>query len=241
MGRITLCKYISHKSTKHHMLIWPKLNKTKEDYVCLIWGLMCSDTLFQRPGKSQQRHTNSLILLAHSQQILFIHLHLMRNTLPKLIGAKLRHMATEIWVNIGSGNGLLPDFTKPLPETMLTDHQWNPVTFILGQFHKRCLNNQSLNFPLKITYLKFHSNFPRGQWVKDLPIVSIMETIDHIMTGKLHFIRHQNCLSWWKLLCWQVLNILMKTSGPRLNIKTVLSTYGDFHVKDKTAVRTSYL
>ena len=29
--------------------------------------------------------------------------------------------------------------------------------------------------------------------------------------------------------------------GPRLNIKTVLSTYGDFHVKDKTAVRTSYL
>ena len=33
----------------------------------------------------------------------------------------------------------------------------------------------------------------------------------------------------------------MKWPGPRLNIKTVLSTYGDFHVKDKTAVRTSYL
>ena len=33
----------------------------------------------------------------------------------------------------------------------------------------------------------------------------------------------------------------MTKSGPRLNIKTVLSTYGDFHVKDKTAVRTSYL
>ena len=29
--------------------------------------------------------------------------------------------------------------------------------------------------------------------------------------------------------------------GPRLNIKTVLSTYGDFHIKDKTAVSTSYL
>ena len=29
--------------------------------------------------------------------------------------------------------------------------------------------------------------------------------------------------------------------GPRLNIKTVLSTYGDFHIKDKTVVRTSYL
>ena len=32
-----------------------------------------------------------------------------------------------------------------------------------------------------------------------------------------------------------------ESTGPRLNIKTVLSTYGDFHVKDKTAVRTSYL
>ena len=33
----------------------------------------------------------------------------------------------------------------------------------------------------------------------------------------------------------------VRPPGPRLNIKTVLSTYGDFHVKDKTAVRTSYL
>ena len=29
--------------------------------------------------------------------------------------------------------------------------------------------------------------------------------------------------------------------GPHFNIKTVLSTYGYFHVKDKTAVGTSYL
>ena len=29
----------------------------------------------------------------------------------------------EIWVNIGSGNGLLPDGTKPLPEPMLTYRQ----------------------------------------------------------------------------------------------------------------------
>ena len=31
-------------------------------------------------------------------------------------------MVTEIWVNIGSGNGLLPDGTKPLPEPVFTDH-----------------------------------------------------------------------------------------------------------------------
>ena len=35
--------------------------------------------------------------------------------------------------------------------------------------------------------------------------------------------------------------LFISKPGPRLNIKTVLSTYGDFHVKDKTAVRTSYL
>ena len=29
-------------------------------------------------------------------------------------------MATQTWVNIASGNGLLPDGTKPLPEPMLT-------------------------------------------------------------------------------------------------------------------------
>ena len=33
----------------------------------------------------------------------------------------------------------------------------------------------------------------------------------------------------------------LRNPGPRLNIKTVLSRYGDSYVKDKTAVRTSYL
>ena len=31
-------------------------------------------------------------------------------------------MVTQIWVNIGSDNGLLPDGTKPLPEPMLIYH-----------------------------------------------------------------------------------------------------------------------
>ena len=39
----------------------------------------------------------------------------------------------------------------------------------------------------------------------------------------------------------QSVHLSRPSAGPRLNIKTVLSTYGDFHVKDKTAVRTSYL
>ena len=39
------------------------------------------------------------------------------------------HMVIQIWVNIGSGNGSLPDSSKPLPEPMLT-YQWCPVAFI---------------------------------------------------------------------------------------------------------------
>ena len=31
-------------------------------------------------------------------------------------------MVAGIYVNIGSGNGLLPDGTKPLPEPMVTYH-----------------------------------------------------------------------------------------------------------------------
>ena len=33
----------------------------------------------------------------------------------------------EIWVNNGSGNGLLSDGNKPLPEPMLTNHQLGSV------------------------------------------------------------------------------------------------------------------
>ena len=34
-----------------------------------------------------------------------------------------RHMATKAWVNVGSGNGLSSDGTRPWPETMLTSHR----------------------------------------------------------------------------------------------------------------------
>ena len=36
-------------------------------------------------------------------------------------------LVTQIWINIGSSNGLLPDGSKPLPEPVLTNlayHQW---------------------------------------------------------------------------------------------------------------------
>ena len=60
-----------------------------------------------------------------------------------------RHMSTEIWVNMGSSNGLLPGGTKPLPEPMLTYHQWGPKTFTWKKFHERCPNHQSLEWTWK--------------------------------------------------------------------------------------------
>ena len=65
---------------------------------------------------------------------------------------------------------------KPLPEPILTDHQWNPLTLVSEQFHKLCLNHQSLNFFLKITCLKFHSNFPGADELSIILISSMLST-----------------------------------------------------------------
>ena len=60
-------------------------------------------------------------------------------------------------------------------------------------------------------------------------------------TDKLNL--HSQCRAarWPSNVKWWILGRHIMDPGPRLNIKTVLSTDGDFHVKDKTAVRTSYL
>ena len=47
-----------------------------------------------------------------------------------------RHMATQIWINNASSNGLLSDGTQTLPEPMLTYRQWGPMTITFGQFYK---------------------------------------------------------------------------------------------------------
>ena len=46
-------------------------------------------------------------------------------------------MATQMCVNIGSGNGLMPNGTKPLPELMLTYGQSDSVALTQDQFHRK--------------------------------------------------------------------------------------------------------
>ena len=69
-------------------------------------------------------------------------------------------METEIWVNIGSANDLLPDGTKPLPEPMLTDHQWSPSDIRIMAISQEKPQPSIAKISLKITYLNFHWNFP---------------------------------------------------------------------------------
>ena len=74
-------------------------------------------------------------------------------------------MAAGIELNIGSGNGLLTDGTKPLPEPTLTYHQWVWKTFTWKKFHERYPNNQSLKWTWNETHItKTLLKSPKGQW-----------------------------------------------------------------------------
>ena len=48
-----------------------------------------------------------------------------------LIVAKWYHEILYIWINSGWGNGLLPDGTKPIPESILTDLHYDQKEHIL--------------------------------------------------------------------------------------------------------------
>ena len=71
-------------------------------------------------------------------------------------------MVTQIWVNIGSGNGFLPDGTKPLPDPIM------PMLSLVrpSDFHLRSISREIPQplipkFRLKICCLKFQSNLSR--------------------------------------------------------------------------------
>ena len=68
--------------------------------------------------------------------------------------------------NIGSGNGLLPDSTKPLPEPMLTYSQWGRMALTWDQFHRQFSRFQFVKWVSKIHFQ--NSTSPRGEWVNIL-------------------------------------------------------------------------
>ena len=50
----------------------------------------------------------------------------------------------QIWTNIGSGNGLLPDRTQPLYKPMLTYYEMRPVVLTFKLYHQECPRNESV-------------------------------------------------------------------------------------------------
>ena len=125
------------------------------------------------------------------------------------------HMASWIWVNISSGNGLLPDGTKPLPDPMLTYHQWGLTTFLWGQFHNRCLHHQSLKLDWEITYKKFHLNAPWSYELSDNRTRTWRKSWDSIF----HY--------FWEWVTVRVCNVLFHSnlSGYRCVLDITLSLY----------------
>ena len=70
-------------------------------------------------------------------------------------------LMTASMTTIGSGNGLLPDGSKPLPGPMLTSHKWNSLAFTWEQFNwgvsKILFCMMILKFTLKKKLLPYHS------------------------------------------------------------------------------------
>ena len=75
------------------------------------------------------------------------------------------------------GNSLFPDGTKPLPEPLLTFHQWSIVTFTWGQFHRKLSRYLSLFnnvMILRIYYIKLQPHFPRAKWNNSIHICQLI-------------------------------------------------------------------
>ena len=89
------------------------------------------------------------------------------------------------WSSVWPGlNGLLLDGTKPLPEPMLTYHQWGPKTFIWKKFHERCPNHQLLKWTWKLCW-----NVPGPMRFNHLRVTMSFEfayVASHYYTERMH-------------------------------------------------------
>ena len=70
-----------------------------------------------------------------------------------------RNMATWNWVNIGSGNGLLPDGTKPLPEPVDLSLV-RSIDINLMAISPKIPSRSITKITLKTIYPQFYLNFP---------------------------------------------------------------------------------
>ena len=83
---------------------------------------------------------------------LLFNLIILSNKFNSLWQPRCCHMATWNQVNIGSGNGLWADSTKPFSEPMLTYHRWGPLAFISGHYPQMMWRYQSIKRDWKLQF-----------------------------------------------------------------------------------------
>ena len=126
------------------------------------------------------------------------------------------HVATLIWDSIGSGNGLLPEGTKPLPETMLDCHQCslpdlpgadelNVFVFLLTLF---C---QLWGHHVFVCYGQMMgANKPSGVSV---PWIFVL-LICNYWNKRLLNLNLNNDVIWEMILCWSTVGSVMCQNRP---------------------------
>ena len=108
-------------------------------------------------------------------------------------------MATQMWANIGSGSGHLPDGTQLLPEHIVLPSVrssdihlgWISQAIPLPSFAKR---------NLKLAYLEFQSKSPMGQWIKQTYTVSTLLPTDYLPFIHRKITPSSSMLRQWKHL-----------------------------------------
>ena len=150
-------------------------------------------------------------------------------------------MVSKNVVNIGSGNGLLPQGTRPLPEPMLTYHQWDPVSFTWVQFHRKCSRNVSLIWVWK--WLNTTASV-KGQWVNDHHILKwkdyhwlldhhwthwrLLMTAFQVLSDEVWALKQQDChidCSGWQSFYFSVCNSTAGTAQHGIITESELSLF----------------
>ena len=91
--------------------------------VCFSFRGNLSIYVSQRTKRDTKTYETKLMAMTKLQYIYNARSRCAIKSLLTHCGLVTPYIASWNWVNIGSGNGLLPDGTKPLPEPILTYHQ----------------------------------------------------------------------------------------------------------------------
>ena len=93
-------------------------------------------------------------------------------------GLEIPYIALEILFNTGSGNGLLPDGTKPSPEPMLTYPQLSPVAFIWEAISTDIPQPPIIKISLQIVDLNDQSFFSEGPIDNKSAFVQVISCVE---------------------------------------------------------------